>query len=77
LCYFEGAVQVWKWLKENSFNVTPLYFGKLSYVDSNLALQLNPSFVPLLPSFYILNPHKYAEEVQRIGEWNGFDQFKL
>lgn len=75
LCYFEGTVDVWKWLSQRDFDITPLYFGKFSYLDVERVLELSPGFKPLLPSFFILNKQKYAQEIQKIGDWNKFNQF--
>jgi hypothetical protein len=74
LVYFQGMVEVWQWLKENDFDITNLYFGKMAKEDIDLALKLNPHFVPYLPSFFTLDQNKYADAINEIGEFNGFDQ---
>jgi hypothetical protein len=74
LSYFQGVVDVWRWLEKRDFDVTPLYFGKFSYLDTDLVLSLNPEYQPLLPSFFVLDRDKYANEMQKIGDWNLFSQ---
>ncbi len=74
LVYFEGMVETWDWLKNNNFDITNLYFGKLAKEDIDLALKLNPNFSPKLPSFFTLNKNKYADEIKKIGVFNGFDK---
>lgn len=70
LVYFEGMVDVHKWLKKNNFDITSLYFGKLALEDATKAVALNPDFKPALPSFFAINPEKYAQEIKIIGETN-------
>jgi len=74
--YFEGMIEIWLWLKKNNFDITNLYFGKLAKEDAKLATDLNPNFVPKLPSFFSLDKNKYANEMNKIGEFNGFDKLK-
>lgn len=74
LTYFGGMIDVWKYLEMNEFDPTQLYFGKLAVDDVDKAVELNPKFEPLLPSFYTLNPTKYARTVQEIGKENKFYQ---
>jgi hypothetical protein len=74
LVYFEGLVEVWKWLTTHNYNLHDLYFGKIAYQDLDIALQLNPQFEPVLPSFYTLNPEEYAQKIQEIGEYNMLNQ---
>ncbi len=74
LVYFEGLVDVYHYLKNNNFDITNLYFGKLAIKDIPLALQLNPNFIPQLPSFFSLDRNKYAQEIQKIGKFNDLDQ---
>ncbi|MEX0895321.1 MAG: tyrosine/phenylalanine carboxypeptidase domain-containing protein [Patescibacteria group bacterium] len=70
LVYFKGVVEVFQWLNNHNFNLEALYFGKLSYKDVDKALQLNPGFTPLLPSFYEVNKEEYAENMREVGELN-------
>lgn len=72
LVYFEGIVDVWNWLKKNSFDPTYLYYGKLAMSDVDNARQLNPHFKPALPSFFTIDPAAYASNMSTIGEANGF-----
>lgn len=73
LVYFEGMLEMYHWLKNNAFDLTPLYFGKLSYQDIDTAQTLNPNFQPLLPSFFTLDREKYEKNILAIGQENKFD----
>jgi len=75
--YFQGLVQVWHWLNRHDFNPTLLYFGKVSYQDVERAFSLNPTFKPLLPSFYRVDHAKYAQTLRQIGKENRLDQLKI
>ncbi len=75
LVYFEGVVDVWKWLHQHNFDITHLYFGKMALEDTNKAVEMNPDFVPLLPSFFVIDKNKYAQELQTIGESNYLNLF--
>ena len=70
LLYFEGAVDVWHYLKQNNFDITNLYFGKMALEDVERAIKMNPNFEPLLPSFFVVNKMKYAEKIAQIGQIN-------
>ncbi|MBP9820061.1 DUF1704 domain-containing protein [Candidatus Woesebacteria bacterium] len=72
LLYLEGMLEVWHWLAEREFDVTPLYFGKLAIQDVDKALQLNPHFQPQLPLFFSKNRQKYIQLMKEIGQENGF-----
>jgi len=71
LVYFEGFLEVWHWLHEHDFNLTPLYYGKYSYKDVAVAESISKKDNLILPSFYILNPQQYAENLMAIGKENG------
>jgi hypothetical protein len=77
LVYFEGAVQMWHWLEQHNFDPTLLYYGKIAWEDLGIAKELNPNFEPLLPSFYRIDPAKYAKDIHEIGIINQFDQIKI
>lgn len=72
ITYFEGMIEVAQWLDQNDYNLAPLYFGKLSTIDIPKAIELNPNFKPILPSFYMIDPDKYAETLREIAEFNEF-----
>ncbi len=75
LVYFEGLVDVWKWLKKENFSLTNVYYGKLSLTDVEKAVALNPEFDPLLPSFYTSDFKMYHKNMLEIGEYNLLEQF--
>ncbi|MBU0974488.1 flavohemoglobin expression-modulating QEGLA motif protein [Patescibacteria group bacterium] len=77
LVYFEGMVETWNWLKDHNFDITNLYFGKMAKEDADLSAELNPNFTPKLPSFFTLDRKKYANDMNKIGEFNGFEQKDL
>lgn len=70
IVYFEGMLETWQWLAQNNFDITPLYFGKLSIKDVPKAIELNPKFKPLLPSFFSTNQEKYQNSLEKIGAEN-------
>ncbi|MEN8252856.1 MAG: tyrosine/phenylalanine carboxypeptidase domain-containing protein [Patescibacteria group bacterium] len=72
LVYFEGLVNVFKYLEKNNFDITNLYFGKMALEDVGKAVELNPNFKPLLPSFFTLDREKYASEMRKVGKENNF-----
>lgn len=74
LVYFEGMVDTWQYLSEHDFKIDQLYFGKMSYQDVKKALEMNPEFEPLLPSFYVTDKEKYKKVMQEIGQVNYLDQ---
>ncbi len=72
--YFQGMLDVWRWLSNNDFNPSLLYWGKLSLEDLDFAQSLNPEYQPRLPSFFVSNPNKYRKQMIGIGETNYFSQ---
>lgn len=72
--YFQGMVEVWRWLSQHEFNPSDLYWGKLHHEDVKLAKSLKPDFQPKLPSFFASNPKKYQKQLKEIGELNYFTQ---
>ncbi|PIR61763.1 MAG: hypothetical protein COY81_00510 [Candidatus Pacebacteria bacterium CG_4_10_14_0_8_um_filter_43_12] len=70
LTYFEGMFEVAAWLDKNNYNLSPLYLGKLAVADVEKAKTLNPNFQPVLPSFYLIDPKKYAADMHEIFEFN-------
>ena len=70
LVYLAGMIEVWSYLKNNNFDLTKLYFGKMSLEDVNKAVSMNPDFKPLLPSFYTLNKSEYVSKIKNIGKIN-------
>lgn len=70
LVYFAGLIAVYRWLEKNNFDITSLYFGKIALVDVEKARDMNPKFIPALPTFFSLSIEKYAQEIKKIGEYN-------
>jgi hypothetical protein len=75
LVYFEGMVDVWKWLYSQNFAIADLYYGKLALEDVTKAVEMHPEFDPLLPSFYTHDFQNYRKQMLEIGEYNLFNQF--
>ena len=72
MVYLEGMIEVWNYLNKNNFDLTKLYFGKMSWEDVDTAVKMNPDFKPLLPSFYEVDKEKYSEKLKEIGKLNMF-----
>lgn len=70
LVYLRGLVEVTHWLRDNNYNLEPLYHGKIAKEDAQKAKLLNPSYKPLLPSFYVANRDAYIEQIEQIGKVN-------
>lgn len=70
LTYFEGMSEVANWLESHEYDLPSLYFGKMAVADVEKARQLNPQFKPALPSFYLIDPKKYAADMHQIFEFN-------
>jgi hypothetical protein len=70
LAYFKGLVDTWRWLAQNDFNCTQLYYGKIATDDIPKALEQNPGFKPLLPSFFTTDQKKYTDEMREVGSKN-------
>jgi hypothetical protein len=70
LLYFEGMVEVWQYLKKHNFDITNLYFGKMALEDIDKAVEINPNFKPLLPSFYVTDPAGYKQKMINVGKTN-------
>jgi hypothetical protein len=75
LVYFKGLVDVWQWLSQHNYSLDQIYYGKLALEDVDKAVEMNPNFEPVLPSFYSLDKAKYASNTANIGKENFFDQF--
>jgi hypothetical protein len=67
LVYFQGVVEVWNYLKENDFDITDLYRGKIAHQDIDKAVKINPNFKPILPSFFEVDQEKYKQNIGQIG----------
>jgi len=64
--YFSGALKIARWLSENNFDISKLYYGKLAIEDVDKAVELNPKFVPKLPSFFTTSREAYKNNIQEI-----------
>lgn len=74
--YLEGVATIWQWLHDHDYNLTDLYYGKMSYKDVNKAKEMNPNFQPALPTFFAANPELYAQQLAHIGKENFLDQLQ-
>lgn len=70
LVYFAGLVEVWNYLHNHNFDIAGLYFGKVAYDDVARVREINPEFMPLLPSFYTTDYKKYCLQMEEIGRVN-------
>jgi len=64
--YFSGSVKMAKWLKENDYDLSGLYFGKIAAEDVGRAKELSPGFMPKLPIFYLADKEKYISDINEI-----------
>lgn len=71
LVYFEGFVDMLRWLREYSYDLRGLYYGKIAHEDVARARMHNPQFIPVLPSFYETDPAAYARRIDEIAQING------
>jgi len=71
LVYFEGMIEVWRWLRDNEYNPTNLYYGKIAHEDSAQAAAISSNNI-LLPSFYTLSQEIYKQKMEIIGLFNNF-----
>lgn len=76
LVYFEGSVDIYNYLEDHNFDISDLYFGKLALKDVKKAVEMNPDFVPELPSFFSVEREKYIQGLVSINDYNGFSQLK-
>lgn len=70
LVYFEGFVEVIKFLQENNYDLKPLYIGKIAFEDIKKAWKANPDFEPQLPHFYFEDKKSYQHKVEEIAKAN-------
>lgn len=70
LVYFQGMIEVYDWLVNNSFSLEKMYLGKIAHEDIYKAIKLNPHFFPLLPIFYTQSTDEYKKSILSIGEKN-------
>ena len=70
LVYFEGFVDITRFMIANHFPLKALYLGKLSWRDVDRAQKLNPDYEPLLPIFYTRDPAAYERRVREIAKTN-------
>jgi hypothetical protein len=70
LVYFEGFVQVIKYLQKNNYDPSLLYYGKLDLSDIEKAKKMNPEYNPILPKFYSDDPQNYKKKIKQIAKEN-------
>jgi len=70
LVYFDGAVKVWQWLMKHNFDLPKLYLGKIAFQDAEKAAKISDDYEPILPSFYLINQEKYAQQISEMGKIN-------
>ena len=68
--YFEGFVDVLKYLRRHDFDPTDLYYGKLAIQDVAKAKKIKPHFKPLLPKFYTDDPAQYKKLIREVAKVN-------
>ena len=68
--YLQGSLKVLQWLRTHEYNITELYFGKISIDDVAKAAALNPEYKPQLPAFFVENRKKYQEMIEEVWHTN-------
>jgi len=74
IMYLEGMVDMFIYLLKNNFDISKLYFGKIALEDIDKAVQLSPSFKPILPIFFTSNKQKYAFDIEQIAKENNLHE---
>jgi len=64
--YFSGSVRMARWLDRHNYDLTGLYFGKISSKDVGKARELNAGYLPKLPIFYLADKEKYISGIKEI-----------
>ncbi len=64
--YFKGFVESVTWLKDNNYDLAPLYYGKMAIADIAKAREMNPQFEPILPYFFDKKREQYVARVEQI-----------
>lgn len=72
LVYFEGFIEILKYLKKNDCDPSELYYGKIDLKDIKKAKKLGISEKLILPKIFTDNPEAYKEKVKEIINENLF-----
>jgi len=72
LVYFEGFMQVLRYLKKNDCNPTELYYGKINYKDVKKAKKNCSQEELILPKFFTKDKEAYKQAVTEIIKNNLF-----
>ena len=64
-------------MQQSDFDLAGLYLGKISYEDIDKAREMNPGFVPQLPSFIRVDRGKYIDSLSKIATMNKLSQVSL
>jgi hypothetical protein len=71
ICYLEGMVQVWKWIKSHPQQIQKLYVGRLS-LDEIDQISDQQSFASLLLPSFFQDQTQYLENIAEIAKVNEF-----
>lgn len=66
LVYFEGLMEVLRYLKKNNFDPSELYYGKINLKDTKKAKKLSLKHNLVLPKFFVQNQEAYKKAVLEI-----------
>ncbi len=66
LVYFEGLIEVLKYLKKNNNDPSELYYGKINLKDIRKAKKLDDRQQLILPKCFVTKPEIYKQEIQAI-----------
>ena len=71
--YLRGVIRVSSWLRSHSFDIRPLYVGKIAIEDLELVSNISQKFEPVLPKFFLDDKKFYADNVKSIISQNGLN----
>lgn len=66
IVYFKGVLEVSNWLRNNDFDVSKLYVGKISIEDIVISENIGTSDNIVLPIFFLKNKDEYSKKITSI-----------
>lgn len=72
LVYFEGLIEVLNYLKKNQYDVSKLYYGKISVKDIKKAEKIGINKQLILPKFLTENTQEYINALKELRSHNLF-----
>lgn len=72
IVYFEGLLETLNYLRQNNYDPSQLYYGKIAAKDVSKVEKISTTKPLLLPKIYNQNPQLYKEQVQKLIQNNRF-----